>query len=56
MTELIRRQILQHAEANELQRAAVAAGMRPMLQDGIAKVAAGITSVEEVMRVTREVE
>jgi general secretion pathway protein E len=56
MTDLIRRQILQHAESNELQRAAVAAGMRPMLQDGIAKVAAGVTSVEEVMRVTREVE
>jgi general secretion pathway protein E len=56
MTDLIRRQILQHAEANELQRAAVVAGMRPMLQDGIAKVAAGVTSVEEVMRVTREVE
>jgi general secretion pathway protein E len=56
MTDLIRRQILQHAEANELQRAAVAAGMRPMLQDGVAKVTAGVTSVEEVMRVTREVE
>ena len=56
MTDLIRRQILQHAESNELQRAAIAAGMRPMLQDGIAKVAAGVTSVEEVMRVTREIE
>ena len=56
MTDLIRRQILQHAESNELQRAAVAAGMQPMLQDGIAKVAAGVTSIEEVMRVTREVE
>ncbi|MGH6918516.1 MAG: GspE/PulE family protein, partial [Geminicoccaceae bacterium] len=56
MTDLIRRQILQHAESNELQRAAIAAGMWPMLQDGIAKVAAGITSVEEVMRVTREIE
>jgi general secretion pathway protein E len=56
MTDLIRRQILQHAESNELQRAAIAAGMQPMLQDGIAKVAAGLTSVEEVMRVTREIE
>jgi general secretion pathway protein E len=56
MTDLIRRQILQHAEANELQRAAVAAGMQPMLQDGIAKVIAGVTSIEEVVRVTREVE
>ena len=56
MTDAIRRQVLQHAESTELQRTAVAAGMRPMLQDGIAKVAAGLTSVEEVMRVTREVE
>ncbi len=56
MTDAIRRHVLQHAESTELQRAAVAAGMRPMLQDGIAKVAAGLTSVEEVMRVTREVE
>ncbi len=56
MTDQIRRQILQHADASALQRAAVAAGMQPMLQDGIAKVAAGVTSVEEVMRVTREVE
>jgi type II secretory ATPase GspE/PulE/Tfp pilus assembly ATPase PilB-like protein len=30
--------------------------MQPMLQDGIGKVAAGLTSVEEVMRVTREIE
>jgi general secretion pathway protein E len=56
MTDQVRREILQHADANALQRAAVAAGMRPMLHDGIAKVAAGVTSVEEVMRVTREVE
>jgi type II secretory ATPase GspE/PulE/Tfp pilus assembly ATPase PilB-like protein len=56
MTDLIRRQLLQHAESTELQRAAVAAGMQPMLQDGIGKMAGGLTSVEEVMRVTREVE
>jgi general secretion pathway protein E len=56
MTDAIRRQVLQHAESTELQRTAVAAGMRPMLQDGIAKVIAGLTSVEEVMRVTREIE
>ena len=56
VTDLIRRQLLQHAESTELQRAAVAAGMQPMLQDGIGKMAGGLTSVEEVMRVTREVE
>jgi general secretion pathway protein E len=56
MTDPIRRQILQHAESTELQRVAVASGMQPMMQDGIAKVAAGMTSVEEVVRVTREAE
>ena len=33
-----------------------ALGMQPMLQDGIGKVAGGLTSLEEVMRVTREIE
>jgi general secretion pathway protein E len=56
MIDVIRRQLLQHADSTELQRAAVAAGMQPMLQDGIAKMARGLTSLEEVMRVTREVE
>ena len=56
LSDAIRRQILQHAEATELQRAALAAGMRPMFQDGIAKAAAGVTTIEEVLRVTREVE
>jgi general secretion pathway protein E len=56
MIDVIRRQLLQHADSTELQRAAVAAGMQPMLEDGIGKVARGLTSLEEVMRVTREVE
>ena len=56
MSDPIRRQILHHAEATELQRAALAAGMRPMFQDGIAKAAAGVTTIEEVLRVTREVD
>jgi len=56
MSDPIRRQILHHAEATELQRAAFAAGMRPMFQDGIAKTAAGVTTIEEVLRVTREVD
>ena len=56
MSDSIRRQILQHAEATELQRAGLAAGMQPMFQDGIAKAAAGVTTIEEVLRVTREVD
>jgi general secretion pathway protein E len=56
MSDPIRRQILHHAEATELQRAALATGMRPMFQDGIGKAAAGVTTIEEVLRVTREVD
>jgi general secretion pathway protein E len=56
LSDPIRRQILHHAEATELQRVALAAGMRPMFQDGLAKAASGVTSIEEVLRVTREAE
>jgi general secretion pathway protein E len=56
ITDAVRRQILEHAEATALQRTAIETGMRPMFQDGIAKVRAGVTTVEEVLRVTREVE
>jgi len=56
MSDPIRKQILHHAEATELQRVALAAGMRPMFQDGIEKAVAGVTTIEEVLRVTREVD
>jgi general secretion pathway protein E len=56
ISDAVRQQILQRAEASALQRAALEAGMRPMFQDGIAKVVEGVTTVEEVLRVTREVE
>lgn len=47
--------ILQRAEGRELQRAAQAGGMRVMLADGLVKAAAGVTTIEEVLRVTREI-
>jgi general secretion pathway protein E len=56
LSDPIRKQILHHAEATELQRVALAAGMRPMFQDGLAKAAAGTSTIEEVLRVTREAE
>ena len=52
--EAISRLVLRRAEAREIETAAVEAGMRTMLDDGAAKVAAGLTSLEEVLRVTRE--
>jgi len=54
VSDEIRRLILRRAEARELHRAAVAEGMRTMYDDGMEKALAGITTVEEVLRVTRE--
>ena len=54
--EAVCRQILSRAEAGALQRTAIETGMRPMFQDGLNKVMSGVTTVEEVLRVTREVE
>jgi len=54
MTEAIRRLVLRHAEATEIQKAAIAEGMRTMFQDGLDKVVAGVTTIDEVLRVTRE--
>ena len=54
MSDPIRAMVLKHAEAHELQRTAVEEGMRPMYADGIAKALAGVTTLEEVLRVTRD--
>jgi general secretion pathway protein E len=51
----VRRLILRRAEATELKRAALAGGMASMYEDGLRKVLAGVTTVEEVLRVTRDV-
>ncbi|WP_019935663.1 type II secretion system ATPase GspE [Oceanimonas smirnovii] len=54
MNDDIRKLVLSHADAGQIQRAAVAAGMRTMYGDGLLKVRQGITNVEEVIRVTQE--
>ncbi len=52
MSDSIRRLVLKHADAGEIQNHAVQAGMRTMYQDGIEKALKGVTTLEEVMRVT----
>jgi general secretion pathway protein E len=47
----IRRMILAHADSNEIKDYAIKKGMITLLQDGLQKAAAGITTVEEVIRV-----
>lgn len=54
MSDPVRRAVLSHGDAAAIQRAAVADGMALMYDDGIRKALAGITTVEEVMRVTQE--
>ena len=54
VTEKIARQILERASASEIEETAVADGMVTMKQDGYLKVLAGVTSMEEVLRVAQD--
>jgi general secretion pathway protein E len=53
--DALRRLILKRADARELHQAAVADGMTAMFADGAAKALAGLTTIEEVLKVTRDV-
>ncbi len=55
VSDPIRRLILKRADSMDLHRAAVEEGMRTMYDDGMQKALAGLTTVEEVLRVTRDV-
>lgn len=52
-TESVRAQIAQDASAEQLAVAAKAAGMRPMIASGLAKVRDGVVSADELDRVLR---
>jgi len=52
MTEELATLAAKHASREEIERAALAGGTRTLWDDGIAKVAAGLTSIEELARVT----
>ena len=54
ITDEIRKLILDHADATTLENAALQQGMRTMYQDGLRKVSQGITSLEEILRVTQD--
>jgi type IV pilus assembly protein PilB len=51
VNEEIERMIVEHAHAEDIHKAAVADGMVPLRQAGLSAVAAGMTSIEEVLRV-----
>lgn len=51
--DAVKRRVLQTSDANELNELAIRQGMITLQQDGIQKVLSGITTTEEVLRVTR---
>src|SRR5688500_5778288 len=54
MTDNIRSLIMRHATAGDIRSAAIMEGMETMFENGLRKALAGITTIEEVLRVTRE--
>jgi general secretion pathway protein E len=54
MTEPLRRLIMKKANASEIRAKALEEGMQPMYDNGLRKVLAGTTTLEEVLRATRE--
>lgn len=51
VNEEIERMIVEHAHSEDIQKAALVDGMVPLRQAGLAAVAEGTTSIEEVLRV-----
>jgi type IV pilus assembly protein PilB len=56
MTNKIREMAFQGAATQEIRRAAVSQGMRIMFEDGVAKACRGITTLDEVFRVSKRTE
>ncbi|CDH43934.1 MAG: type II secretion system ATPase GspE [Candidatus Competibacteraceae bacterium] len=56
MSDPLRRLVLKHADAGALQTAAQQEGMDSMYEDGLRKAVAGLTTIEEVLRVTTQQE
>jgi general secretion pathway protein E len=54
MTDSLRSMVMKHATATDLRAEAIREGMLTMYEDGLRKALAGVTTFEEVLRVTRE--
>jgi len=54
MTDAVRTMVMKHANAAELKAQAMKDGMLTMYEDGLRKAVAGTTTIEEVLRATRE--
>jgi len=54
MNDELRQLVMQHANAGEIQKAAIRGGMVPLYRDGLRKSIAGLTTLEEVARVAED--
>ncbi len=54
MTDKVRSLVMRHATSGELRDAAIADGMETMYENGLRKAVNGVTTLDEVLRVTRE--
>lgn len=54
MSDDIRRLVMNHAQARQIEEIALKEGMYTMYEDGLRKAVAGLTTVEEVLRVTSD--
>jgi len=54
MSDVIKGLVIGRADAGEIANAAIEKGMITMLDDGLAKAASGVTTIEEVLRVAPE--
>jgi general secretion pathway protein E len=54
MTDPVRKLIMAHEEAGAIQKLAIEEGMSTMFENGLTKAVQGVTTIEEVMRVTSE--
>ncbi|RZA17540.1 MAG: type II secretion system protein GspE [Lysobacteraceae bacterium] len=54
MDDALRRAVMRHAGMDEIEKLAREGGMRTMYEVGIAKALAGMTTIEEVLRVTED--
>ncbi len=54
MSDTIRSMVMRHVTSGEVRQQAIADGMQTMYENGLSKAVAGVTTIEEVLRVTRE--
>ena len=54
MSDAIRRLVMTHAQARQIEEQALLEGMHTMYEDGLRKAVNGLTTIEEVLRVTSD--